>query len=259
MFIMITKNVHTIVFSPCGGTENVAKAIVKDIGLPKFKYNVTLPEGRKQKLIFTDSDLIFFVFPVYGGHIPINSAEVFSKFKGNNTPAVLVAVYGNRAYEGALLDLNKLALAKGFKPFAASAAVAEHSMAPAFATNRPDAADIDVLSRFGTEVIERLQEGIGDFEPPGFYPSWPMPPDDALLIRADENCTSCGICVKVCPAGAITQERLQESNAELCITCGACFKYCPIKARDFVSQAFRKMGAEHLKDAVERKEAEFFF
>lgn len=256
---MNIKSVHTIVFSPCGGTEKVMQAIIKDIDLPKFEHNITLLPNRTNDLNFNENDLVLFGFPVYGGHIPLNAANLFSKIKGNNTASVLVSVYGNRVYEGAFLDMNKQAVSRGFRPVAASAAIVEHSLSPTFAANRPDSEDIVLLAKFGTDVVAQMDDDLETIEPPGNYPDWAMPPADALLIRANESCTSCGVCVKNCPTGAISKDHPQETDQGLCILCSACMKYCPVKARDFVNVAFRQMGVEHLKNAVARKEPEFFF
>lgn len=47
-----------------------------------------------------------------------------------------------------------------------------------------------------------------------------------------ENCKGCGMCKRVCPAGAITGERkeLHKIDPEICVRCGACFEACKFKA-----------------------------
>lgn len=47
-----------------------------------------------------------------------------------------------------------------------------------------------------------------------------------------EKCKGCGLCVKVCPTGAITGERKQPHviNEQLCIKCGACLATCKLGA-----------------------------
>jgi hypothetical protein len=58
-------------------------------------------------------------------------------------PAVVVAVYGNREYEDALLELKIFAEAAGFRPIAAGVFLGEHSFSTQdmpIAAGRPDAA-----------------------------------------------------------------------------------------------------------------------
>ncbi|WP_213996592.1 NADH-quinone oxidoreductase subunit NuoF [Tepidanaerobacter sp. EBM-49] len=47
-----------------------------------------------------------------------------------------------------------------------------------------------------------------------------------------EKCKSCGVCAKVCPAGAISGERKQpyKIDTDKCIKCNSCFDRCPFDA-----------------------------
>lgn len=56
--------------------------------------------------------------PVYGGRIPLVEEEAIRHIHGSCTPVVLAAVYGNRAYEDALLELRDLLSCQGFIPVA---------------------------------------------------------------------------------------------------------------------------------------------
>jgi len=50
-------------------------------------------------------------------------------------------------------------------------------------------------------------------------------------VQLDESkCTGCGICVQVCPVGAITFERVAKINLESCTGCGSCIAECPNEA-----------------------------
>ncbi len=52
-----------------------------------------------------------------------------------------------------------------------------------------------------------------------------------MAARVDEDkCTGCGSCVEVCPAGAITVDRIAAIDAEACLECGACVDECPNEA-----------------------------
>jgi NADH:ubiquinone oxidoreductase subunit F (NADH-binding)/Pyruvate/2-oxoacid:ferredoxin oxidoreductase delta subunit/(2Fe-2S) ferredoxin len=47
-----------------------------------------------------------------------------------------------------------------------------------------------------------------------------------------ELCKGCGLCLKSCPAGAITGEKkkIYKINPEICIRCGACFDVCKVRS-----------------------------
>lgn len=256
----MVARVRFVSFSPCGGTEKVAAALGRDIALPKLFHSITLPKNRADILAFSGSDLVFLAFPVYGGRMPLYFPSIVSCLLGDDSPLVMVAVYGNRAYEGAFLDMHGTVLANGFKPIAAIAAVAEHSGSPMVATGRPDVDDTEKLSGFGVRVLRRAREGAQMVKIPGAYPEWRIPPNTDLSLHTDPDvCTACGLCADVCPNAAIPVEAPQTTVIDKCIACSACIKYCPQKARRLGDAQTKKVFSSHLLHAVERKEPELFF
>lgn len=91
-------------FSPSKGGEKIAKAIARGL------------EGDEKSNITP----AVFVTPVYSGHMPGAAKERFKNIKAKgNQPAILVAVYGNRAFEHALTDLEIFIKERGYTPVAA--------------------------------------------------------------------------------------------------------------------------------------------
>lgn len=260
------QNIHQIYFSPCGGTSAVMKKLAANFTC--IEHNLTLPDSRKTKINFSETDFVFFGFPVYGGRVPKIAEQIFSVLEGKNTPCALVAVYGNREYEGALLDLNELAQKAGFNTVAAAAAIAQHSIASQFGTDRPDHSDEKRLAGFGLQIIEQAKNGRRLAKVPGMYPVQKPAPEESssgkpapLSVFANTDaCVQCGKCAEVCPSGAIQKDSLCGTDNTVCIRCGACVKYCPQHARVFGPQNTMEMINSMLtKNASARKEAELFF
>jgi ferredoxin len=56
------------------------------------------------------------------------------------------------------------------------------------------------------------------------------------MYQVDRNrCASCGLCVDICPVGAISQ--IYEIDKNKCTDCGQCQKDCPVSAIDFVADS----------------------
>lgn len=61
----------------------------------------------------------------------------------------------------------------------------------------------------------------------------------AVAVVDSEKCTGCGICVDVCPAGAIEVNQHAVVNEEACTGCAACVSECP---NEVIIIAQRKIG-----------------
>lgn len=174
---------------------------------------------------------------------PPVALEHLAALKGKGQKAVAVVVYGNRAYDDALLDLKDALEADGFQVIAAGAFVAEHSIARVIAAGRPDKDDLEKAVAFGAAVMEKVAKGENQsIQVPGDsvyrekpYTTTPVHP------QANESCVRCGTCAKRCPMGAIPAENPSVSNGDRCINCMRCIAVCPQKARSLPAPMLEKV------------------
>ncbi len=259
---MLIKTVHLVVFSPCRTTLTAARAVAAGFSLPIAEHDLTLPAARAKTRLFGPDDLVIIAFPVYGGRLPHNADQVFAAIRGNGTSAVLVAVYGNRAYEDALLEMQNEAERQGFVAVAAAAPVAEHCMAPEVAAHRPDSADKTALARFGKSVAGYLttlaSPPDAHFIAPGEFPYRKEPLRANAAPKGTASCTRCGACVPVCPTGAILPDAPETADDAACIVCMACIRICPENACRPTHATYEQATAWLRANCVQRKEPEFF-
>lgn len=224
---------YKIYFSPTGGTEKVADIIAEGIENIFMDIDMIKEPKKLSQINFTADDLCIFAVPSYGGRIPSVTAEIFGNLKGNGAKAVLTAVFGNRAIDDTLIELQDILEKDGFAILAGIEAVSQHSLMPAFGKDRPDENDKKDLIAFGRKIKEKAEKGtINTVVLPGnhnyrTYNGVPFKP------KANGKCNKCGICANECPAKAIPKENPKITDENKCISCMHCVFVCPQKARHF--------------------------
>ena len=223
--------IHQITFSPTGGTRRVSDYICEGIDTRPLVTDLCVKEDQIRLPDIHEEDLVIIAMPVFAGRVPALAVERLKRIQSNHAKCAVVAVYGNRAYDDALLEMQDVTTEMGFRVVAAVSAVAEHSIARVYAAGRPDAEDRKELAAFGAAIMNKL-ESADTYKPlalPGNRPyragnTGPFP-------TADERCTDCGTCQDLCPADAIPADNLRSVNKEACISCMRCLSVCPTKAR----------------------------
>lgn len=243
-------------FSPTGGTRKTGEIFCRGISR-QVKY-VDLGE-RDGAVPSPESELAVIAAPVYGGRIPSVVTQKLSGVDGRGKTAVTLAVYGTRAYEDALLELNRTLEEKGFYVAASAALVAQHSIVPDVGRGRPDEQDTEEILAFAGRVFKKLEGGShSPVKVPGNYP-YKEGMQVTMTPVSHESCCQCGRCAAVCPTGAARMENgAVVTELETCIMCMACVAACPKHARALpdVIQEKTKQKLAGLKSL--RRENEFF-
>ncbi len=252
--------ISQIIFSPTGGTKQVTDTITKALGMSVNEIDLTNAEIDSAVLSLKKDDIAVIAVPSYGGRVPALAAQRISKIRGNQAQCVIVCVYGNRAYEDTLIELNNIAEKSGFKVIAAIAAIAEHSIMHQYAAGRPDAKDKKELQNFAKKILDKINNSAADTSTPQIPGNYPYKKAGGvgLVPKADNKCTNCGLCAELCPAKAISKENLKVTDSKKCISCMRCVLKCPQSARK-VNGAMVSVAALAMKKACStRKENELY-
>lgn len=252
-------SVYHIVFSPTGGTKIVSDRFTKSFSPESILIDLTDRSKDFSSCSFAKTDACIVSVPSYGGRVPDIAVSRLRQMKGNGASAILIVVYGNRAYDDTFAELQDVLTDSGFTCIAAAAAVAEHSIMRQYAAGRPDAQDEKELAGFAETVRAKMESGslsphltLPGNRPYREYGGVPMKP------AAGKSCTQCGLCADKCPTGAIDAADPSKTDPKLCISCMRCMAICPRNARS-VNKALLTAASMKLKKACSgRKENELF-
>ena len=235
-----------IYYSPTGTSCKVAEAVAasaaNSYGIGETSViDITLCK----KEVEVENCMAIIAAPVYGGRIAPTAVERLESIKAKNSLCAVIALYGNRDYEDALLELVNLSRARGFTPITEEYPIA---------ADRPDSDDLEKAASFGKEVaaaFERIRSAMVDISGADarkiFLDGIPMPavkgnipykeykPSPATPQTDSSICVLCGRCIDMCPVGCIEMKDDEHivSDPSLCTKCCACVKGCPFGARIF--------------------------
>lgn len=247
---------YQIIFSPTGGTEKAAKAITQN--WPQVEtIDLSVPVVNYADISFEADALVLIAMPSFGGVAPQLALDRLAALRGNGAKCVIAAVYGNRAYEDTLVQMEDYAGNAGFEVIAAISAVAEHSIVHRYAAGRPKLEDSIELAKFGGQVLRKAVSG--KLSKPRLPGNRPYKKAGAGMVpKADSACTFCGVCAQKCPAGAISPDSPKTSDRSKCISCMRCVSVCPVHARKASSLMTAIAGAALKKACSVEKANELF-
>lgn len=254
---------HNVYFSAKGTTKICAGCIAENLQMEVRPYD-WLREPCKEPVTIPSGDVLLFSMPVYGGLIPPMYADMARNLKGSRTPAIVAAVYGNRHYDNALLEMKDILTEQGFWVIAAGAFLAEHSIFPNVAAGRPDEQDKAAMAEFAVQCRRILAEGnpeqyheLAVPGTPGYDPH--AFKGGSMQPSGDDSCIGCGACVEICPKKAVDAANPRETKAGLCMSCGACIRVCPTGARNYHGDAYREASVRFAERCSAYRTPETFY
>ena len=249
---------YEITFSPTGGTQKATDMLTNALGGEPIAVDLTDGGTDFSAVPFSPEDVAVIAVPSYGGRVPGPAAQRLRNLKGNGARAILVCVYGNRAYEDTLVELEDIVKQVNFRVIAAVAAIAEHSMIHRYAAGQPDTEDEKQLQAFARKIQEKLTTGCTT-EPkvPGNRP-YRKASRAGLVPKPTKDCNRCGLCAKKCPVQAINQNDPKDIAKETCISCMRCVSICPQSARKVSPVLLAAVDIALKKACSGRKEGELY-
>ena len=239
---MKTYPIVEITFSPTGGTKKVADQISCYLGNITNTVNLIRHDVSFSDVAVPSDSLAVIAAPVFEGVIPDTAIERIKEIQGNHANCVVIAVYGNRAYDDGLIQLK------------------EHSIMRQFGSGRPDAEDSKELRKFAEEILEKLsseKELSTDYFVPGSH-EYKRLGNLNVVPKASASCTGCGKCADACPTGAINKNNIRTGDSSKCISCMGCIAACPKGIRK-LNPVFLAAASLKMKDLLSgRKPNEIF-
>jgi ferredoxin len=278
-------------FSPTGTSRTVLRALAEGFGHAGAPYTEMSPRATGTRgnridpagvtvpgiTVQDEPEAVAVAVPVYSGRVP-EVAEAYLRAVAAARreralpaiPAAAIVLYGNRAYDDALLELQDLLTDAGMVVVVAGAFVGEHSYSTEdlpLSEGRPDRADLDRARELGVAFARGLTPAVavsgagavstansgtnsGAVPPaaglvlPGNRPYRERKPlsGESPITDADE-CILCGACEEACPLGIVSVTDVVTTDADQCIYCCACVKACP--------NGSRRIGSEHILHVAE--------
>ena len=239
---MTIEKLSAVYFSATNVTKKYVTAMADEIGVPCNVFDFTLPKDRdlSQAPAFDHTDTVIVGFPVYSGRVPDICREYLLAVKGNGAKCIVVATYGNRAYEDALAEARDILTANGFCVIAGAALVGRHSYSDKIAGNRPTPVDLNGAKKFIRELISKDDSKLSSIDFPGARPYRAKGAAKALAPVTTDACIDCKLCAEQCPSGIISFTCPKElvKPASECLRCNRCITICPVNAKIFTDPEY---------------------
>ena len=199
-------------------------------------------------------DRIGFVFPTYYWGLPNMVANFLNKAifpKQENTYYFAIATCGTSA-GNAIFQLNNFLLKKSchlnygtsIKMFSNAVIIYEMKKNIAKITEKSNARLKPIVSDITEKKQNKISKGHKRIE--RIYTNYMQDiSTKAIDFNCDDNCISCGICQKICPAKNIKLIDGKPTFLHQCECCQACIQHCPKRAINYKNKTEQRRRYTH--------------
>lgn len=249
-------------FTGTGNSLSIAKGIAAELEDSEVIFMANL---WKDDEITTDSEKVGFIFPMYYFGLPQIVYEFIEKINLDKVQYTFAGVNRDGTMDGvAFIQIEKLLLEKGKELNAGWFLQMPNNDIPVDDLNSEDE-----MNQKLTEIKPRIKE-IAKFIKKSKSNPVPPPKKRTKSIErtnnsfregvfkmdefyyADDNCSSCGTCEKVCPVSNIILVNGKPQWQQNCQMCVACINYCPEESIQYSDKTQNK-GRYHHPDISDQE------
>ena len=219
-------------FSGTGNSLFIAKEINKSLSnagelLPIAKYI-------RESTVYTNADMIGFVFPIYMGSAPWMVKDFIKKIKPQSQPYIFaVATYNSHTMD-CMPVLSEL-----LKSCSMELSLGEVVNMPGNAKNSSPEENEERLNASAQRIIDIAKKINCQISEPQSVSnkiakkaiSYRKKPNGSFTkYKLLSSCNGCGMCKRVCPMANIEMNNKKPTWGNNCAACLACFHWCPQNA-----------------------------
>jgi len=249
-------------FTGTGNSLSIANQLAKPLNAEVERLDITRYGKEAAETCVREGDILGFVFPVYAWSYPDAVKAFVKKLKIEGKPAYVFAVAncGDSAGE-TLTAFSRLLEKQGIR--------LDYGNVCAMPNNYLPLSDVDNQAMERTKLenarvrcaklakdIEDRLVGLNSLPPKAIDPFllYVVHPLFCWYAKgayrnffAEQACTGCGICAKVCPQKNISIEHGHPVWGRECASCMACIHWCPAQAIQYGKRT-RQFGRYHNPD-----------
>ncbi|GHV80533.1 4Fe-4S ferredoxin [Spirochaetia bacterium] len=225
-------------FSGTGNTYWSAKKLAERIGDAAL---VSISREIKQPGIHVEADAAVFLFPAYAYGMPTMVRRFLERAEIRAGYLAALVSYGTSP-GGALAEAHRVLGRKKLTLNYAGRIPAVENYIPIFGAQNAElrtrrlALQTAATEQAAAAIVSRANNRVLTFQPFASFVSAlfrAAHPGMNRLFRVTAACNACGLCARICPAGAITMTPERPVFQKRCEQCQACLNFCPRSAINF--------------------------